>query len=220
MADTMSVRRRRAPTVGVALIALAAAVAGGACSLERSGYQFVRSPSTGTYLKVPDKWTVYNQKAIEASIADDQSADGPDHHRFPFISVFDATPNSELDFDVFTDSPMGVVRVRELTDEERDGVSFATARDELFPLNDAFQSGQLPVKKAVEVNQSSAQGQRIVFTYVDEETGTTSTIDQTVLVDHDKNRLYLLVVGCEAKCYEKHRKEIETVVSSLTIKEP
>ena len=218
MADTMSVRSRRAPSVAVAIIVLAVAMLGGACTLQRSGYQYVRSRSTGTYLKVPAGWTVYNQKAIEESFGE-QETEGVDNTRFPFISVFDATPDSELDFDVFTNSPMGVVRVRELTDEERDGVSFASARDELFPLNDAFQAGQLPVKKAVEVNQSSAQGQRIVFTYVDEESGTTSTIDQTTLVDHDKNRLYLLVVGCESRCYEKHRKEIETVVTSLTIKE-
>ena len=219
MAGTMFVRSRRAPTLSVVLIALTLALVSGACSLERSGYQYLRSRSTGTYLRVPDEWTVYNQRAIEDSFGE-ADAEGMDDTRFPFISVFDATPNSELDFDVFTDSPMGVVRVRELTDEERDGVSFASARDELFPLNEAFEAGQLPVKKAVEVKQSSAQGQRIVFSYVDEESGTTSTIDQTTLVDHDKNRLYLLVVGCESRCYEKHRKEIESVVTSLTIKEP
>jgi hypothetical protein len=184
-----------------------------------SGYQYVRNRTTGTYLKVPDRWTVYDQRAIEASIVEGGGGEDGIDERFRFISVFDATPDGELDFDVFTDNPMGVVRVRELTVEERDGVSFASARDELFPLNDALGAGQLPVKKAVEVKQTSAQGQRIVFTYVDEESGTTSTIDQTTLIDHDKNRLYLLVVGCEARCYEKHRKEIETVVTSLTIKE-
>jgi hypothetical protein len=219
MAGTMSVRSRRAPITSVALVALAAVLLSGACSLERSGYQYVRNRSTGTYLKVPDQWTVYGQRAIEESFGEQPEEGSVDNMRFPFISVFDGTPDSELDFDVFTDNPMGVVRVRELTDEERDGVSFATARDELFPLNDAFSTGSLPIHKAIEVNQSGAQGQRIVFTYTDEESGTVSTIDQTTLVDHDKNRLYLLVVGCEARCYDKHKKEIETVVESLTIKE-
>jgi hypothetical protein len=217
----MSVRSRRAPTSSVALIALAVALVGGACGqFERSGYQYVRNRTTGTYLKVPSEWTVYGQQDIEDTVGGDQQADDRTESRFPFISVFDATPNSQLDFDVFTDNPMGVVRVRDLTADERDGVSFATARDELFPINDAASAGQLPVRKSVEVNQDGAQGQRIVFTYTDEESGTTSTIDQTVLVDHGKNRLYLLVVGCEQHCYEKHRKEIETVVTSLTIKEP
>jgi hypothetical protein len=215
----MSVRSRGATTTRVALIAFAVALLSSACGgLQRSGYQYVRNRSTGTYLKVPSEWTVYDQKAIEKQVGD--ASGGLDNARFPFISVFDASPHSELDFDVFTDMPMGVVRVRELSQEERDGVSFASARDELFPLNDAASTGQLPVQKSVEVNQAGAQGQRIVFTYTDEESGTTSTIDQTTLVDHGKNRLYLLVVGCETKCYEKHRKEIETVVTSLTIKEP
>jgi hypothetical protein len=215
----MSVRSRRATTTSVALIALAVALLSGACgTLRRSGYQYVRNRTTGTYLKVPSEWTVYDQKAIEAQVGEQQG--GLDNTRFPFISVFDASPHSQLDFDVFTDRPMGVVRVRELTADERDGVSFATARDELFPLNDAASAGQLPVQKSVEINQDGAQGQRIVFTYTDEQSGTTSTIDQTTLVDHGKNRLYLLVVGCETKCYEKHHKEIETVVTSLTIKEP
>src|SRR5439155_21773411 len=100
MAARMSVRSRRAPAMVVALIAFAAATVTGACSsLQPSGYQYVRNRTTGTYLKVPEQWTVYNQKAIETSIGNQQGGAGTTTH-FPFISVFDETPHSELDFDV------------------------------------------------------------------------------------------------------------------------
>jgi hypothetical protein len=213
MAGSMSVRSR-----GVALAAaLVVAVAGsGAC--DRSGYQFVRNRSTGTYLKVPDTWTVHSQKVIEDALA--ESDPGGERTPYPFISVFDAKPHSDFDFDIATDRPVGVVRVRPLSAGERDSVSFASAREEfLETLNADIESGALPVKKALDIEQDAADGQRIVFSFTDEESGITSVIDQTTLIDKAKSRIYLLVVGCSASCYQKHHKQIDTVVTSLTIKE-
>jgi hypothetical protein len=197
---------------------VAFATLAGACGIERSGYQFVRSRSTGTYLKVPDDWTVHSQ----ADLTDAFAAEGiaPNENPVPFLTVFDAEPDAPVDaFDIARDRPMGLLRVRDLSDGERDQVSFASARDELFGLNAGIESGQVPIRKAVDVQQDSADGQRLVFTLTDEETSTTSTIDQTTLIDQDKRRVYVLLVACEASCYQKHRKQIEAVVTSLTIKE-
>lgn len=217
MARSMYVRRPRAPWIALLAVVLAASTAG--CSLERSGYQFVRSRSTGTYMKVPNEWTVYDPKEIDRFFAEN-NPDAP-RSEFSFISVFDAKPEADLDFDVTTTDPVGVLRVRDLSSAERDSVSFATARQELYEsLNDGIQSGAFPVRKATEVTQDAATGQRIVFSTTDAETDLVSTIDQTTLIDRDKNRIYLLVIGCQSACYDKHRKQIDTVVTSLTIKEP
>ncbi|HUP86959.1 MAG TPA: hypothetical protein VM143_14995 [Acidimicrobiales bacterium] len=208
----LSSRRALAALVAVALGIL------GACSLQRSGYQFVRSPSTGTYLKVPQEWTVYGQKDIEKLLA--EADPGTERDPFPFISVFDAGEHPQLDLDLGADDPVGLIRVRELAPTERDAVSFATARNEFHDaLNDALESGEAPLRKMIEIRQRAADGQRIVFSYTDEATGQLVTLDQTTLVDRDKHRIYLLVVGCEAGCYERNRNQIDDVVSSLTIKE-
>lgn len=209
----MSIRRR-----GVSCAALVALVVlAGACSLERSGYQFVRNRPTGTYLKVPEEWTVYGPKDIEKQF---RAANlGGERKAFPFISVFDARPDADLDFDITGSRPVGLVRVRDLSPGERDSISFASAREELYDaLNAGIESGALPLRSSEEVKHESADGQRIVFS-IDDGSGTTSTIDQTSILNREKNRIYLLIVGCRTTCYDKHRKQIDTVVESLTIKE-
>jgi hypothetical protein len=215
----MSDRRRRAPFTGIALVALAVALLSGACSLRRSGYQFVRNRPTGTYLKLPDDWKVYSDESVDKLLAE-ANPEGVDRTRLPFISLFRADRTmAEPGLDLYASDPVGIVRVRTLTEAERDGISSATARDDVLDVNGSIQAAGVPPKKAVHVKQEFAQGDRFVFTYKDEELGLVSTVDQTTLLDRDRNRLYVLIIACDPRCYEQHRKEIETVVTSLTIKE-
>jgi hypothetical protein len=202
--------------LAVAVCALAAA--SGACSLERSGYQYVRSPSTGTYLKVPDDWKVYGQREIDAAVAG--SGEDAPLRKLPFISLFDGSKDPELDFDPTGADPSGIVRVRDLDPDERDVTSFASAREDLFvSLNAGVESGDLRLLSASDVTQEAAHGQRIVFALTDPTSGDEYVVDQTSLVDRRTSRLYLLAVGCRKACYDRNRDQIDAVATSLTIKE-
>ena len=49
--------------------------------------------------------------------------------------------------------------------------------------------------------------------------GTFVTFDQTALLDKRTRLIYLLVVTCDADCYVKNQKTINSVVDSWTVKE-
>ena len=200
-----------------ALLVLATAFLTACGAFEQSGYQFVRDTSTGTYLKVPDDWHVYDRQEIsDAMVKADLGPAGP----FPFLSVFDGGRAPNAFFDPTGSSPKGLVRVRDLVPGERDLTSFSTVREEIFKeLNDGVEAGAVEVLAAEEVKSGPARGQRVTFVVTDEETGERYVVDQVSLVDLDANRLHLLAVACTTACYEEHEDEIDEVVSSLIIKE-
>ena len=207
---------RSRPLLLVPALAVAAAALLAACGLERSGYQFVRSPSTGTYLKVPSDWKVFDQEAVEA----DQPQEERPGADVRFLSVLDGDASPSLRHDLANDAPLGIVRVRDLPPEERDVTSFATAREDFFPQLNALVSNKLArVRSSEEVVRAGAHGQRIVFTVPDDESGEMLTVDQTTLVDRRAGRIYLLVVACTTACYERNQGDIDAVATSLTIKE-
>jgi hypothetical protein len=204
-------------SVGALAMAVVVALATAGCGgLHRSGYQFVRSPQTGTYLKVPDDWTVFSQQEIEKYLA--KSAPERKLDAFQFITTFDAGEHPSVMFDPAATAPTGVVRVRPLAQEEREVASFATIRNELFDMQGA-DGGQITPVSIREVLQGGVRGQRYVFNRTDPLVGTTATVDQTILVDKATSRLYLLVVSCRPDCYERNKKAIDTVVTSFTVKE-
>jgi hypothetical protein len=48
--------------------------------------------------------------------------------------------------------------------------------------------------------------------------GATDTFDQVALTDANSTKVYLLVTHCLATCYLKHQHEIETVMTSFTVR--
>ncbi len=203
------------------MVAFAVFAAGGACSMERSGYQFVRSQQTGTYLKVPKGWTVYGHRDVTRFLEEKGASTEETRARTPFISTFSADKKPKiLPFDPTGNVPAGIVRVKALSPEERDETSFASLREEIVDFDAGLQAGQIEVLDSEEIEQDSGvRGQRVVFNIRDPSNGGVFTVDQTTLLDKSTSKLYLLAVGCATSCYDQNRKQIDAVVGSLTIKE-
>jgi hypothetical protein len=200
-----------------ALLVLLGTLLGACGAFEQSGYQFVRSPSTGTYLKVPDDWEVFNRREISDAL--EKQGNGP-AAAFPFLTVFDAGRPANAFLDLTGPAPKGFVRVRDLEPGERDVTSFSTIREELFKeLNAGAAAGAVEVRSAQEVKSGPARGQRVVFVITDDETGDRYVVDQVSLVDLDANRVHFVAVACSLACFDRHEDEIDEVVGSLTIKE-
>ncbi|HEX7166443.1 MAG TPA: hypothetical protein VF230_05625 [Acidimicrobiales bacterium] len=197
----------RTPRTLLVLPLVIVAVAASGCSSRGSEYQFLRSRSTGTYVKVPRSWDV---------------AKAEDDEKFSFVRAFHASavPTKGLPF--ASDEPGGFVRVRRLTARERDDLSFDSLRDELVnDLDAAEASGDVKIIAAEDLRPGDGfRGQRIVFTLVSRDESPDVTVSQTTLVDSRTSRLHLLVVGCRSACFTRNTRQIETVVESLTLKEP
>lgn len=199
----MFVRSRRR-VIAAAATAVAIVVGATGCALRGSGYQYVRSPKTGTYLKLPSDWRV-NDLAIEGIV---------------FGRQFNAPAGATDDMgELFTrDTPGGFVRVVELSAASQDAVSLSAARNSLFDIDAGLNSGEMRLVDGGDLRQPGFRGQHVVVTT---QVGDGAvTIDQTTFLDADSKRLYHLVIGCQSDCYERHKKDIETVTESLTLKEP
>jgi hypothetical protein len=199
----MFVRSRRR-VIAVVAAAVAAVVGATGCALRGSGYQYVRSPKTGTYLKLPSDWKV-KDLAIEGIV---------------FGRQFNPPAGVASDVgELFTgDTPGGFVRVVELSEASQDAVSLSAARNSLFDIDAGLNSGDMRFVDGAALRQPGFRGQHIVVNA--RLAGGVVTIDQTTFLDAESERLYHLVIGCRSACYERHKKDIETVTESLTLKEP
>ena len=186
----------------LAVLVAAGVVLASGCSLRGSEYQYVRSRSTGTYLRLPEKWKVATIESGE---------------QVKFGRVFDGA-DIDSERPIYTsERPTGFVQVRDLSADERDVVSFRLMRNAVFDVDEGVDNGTVQILRYETANQGDARGERVVFSSSDGDA--VAIIDQTVVIDPKTTRFHLLVVGCALRCYEEHENEIDSVVSSLTVKE-
>ena len=208
---------RRAGATVVSLMAVAAVLL---TSCAGSGFTYVKSSANKTYFKVPDNWRVYNKDQV---LGLDKSATRPQPDPgLKYLAVFDGDPKPSLEHDLQTaTAPFGVVKVRQLSPEERDTFSLASLRNEVIPIDDILQQDvgqiQLVTQPKSIVKSRGLHGSRLVYSVVTE--NGSFTVDQTGLVDAATNVLYFFIVGCEAECFAQNRRTISEVADSWTIKE-
>jgi hypothetical protein len=199
-------------------LTLAASVLFAACA--GSGYTYVKSSSNNTYFKVPKDWKLYGQDdVLDRSQRPREDADATG---LRYLAVFDADPAPSLDHDLQTARyPFGLVRVRELDIEERDAFSLASLRNEVVPIDEIIER-DLGEIELVERPQSirmpkGLAGSRLVYTVRTPEGS--FTVHQTGLVDPETRIVYFFIVGCEERCFAEHRRTIDEIAESWTIKE-
>ena len=188
---------------------------------EGSGYSYVSNTSTKTYFKVPEEWELFDRKEMMASGSGGVSLQSLQSGSDPWMVAFDAAPNPDLDHVLATSSrhPTGYALVRPLTEKERDTYSLASLRNEVVPLDQLEQTeGRVEAVSEEEIElESGAHGSRLVHKI--KVGGEYFTLDQTGLVDLGIHRVYVLVIGCRAACYEANKAVIDQVVDSWTIEE-
>jgi hypothetical protein len=66
-----------------------------------------------------------------------------------------------------------------------------------------------------EVVEKGARGVQTIYSFSID--GVKQTINQTALVSNDRTTMYIFVVRCESKCYDKNEKKIDEIVGSFTV---
>ncbi|HEX2068685.1 MAG TPA: hypothetical protein VHH54_00560 [Actinomycetota bacterium] len=219
----MAINRSRASARALrpAMLALIIAVVGSlvACS---SPYTYVENTEDNMFFKVPKEWRLFDEDEI---FADNITSLSPQQEaatrRANWLIGFDAHPRPSIRHLLGnTKFPTGFARVSPLPDEARDVFSFAALRNVIFPIDDTLSQDPQAVE-ILEIQdlvlKDGFRGSRIIFNIRRGENFL--TVNQTGLVDSDTRSLYLLVVGCEAHCYVQHRKAIDEVVKSWTVRE-
>ena len=199
-------------------LSVAAAVLLSACA--GSGFTYVKSSANKTYFKVPKDWEVYNKDEVLG--VDGRATRATPDPGLRYLAVFDADPHPSLEHDLQTaTSPFGVVKVRQLSPEERDTFSLSSLRNEVVPIDEILEQDvgkiQLLQEPKSIVKPGGMRGSRLVYSVVTENGA--FTVDQTGLVDASTNTVYFFIVGCESECFAQNRRTISEVADSWTIKE-
>lgn len=214
--------RRTARSAAAVSVVVVAALFLSACA--DSGYRYLKNSGdgTGTYFKIPDGWKIYDEREfiktrnlspVRSQLLRDTS----------WTVAFDASSNPSLKHydQLVTSKPFGLARVRELDPEERSQFSLEAMRNLVVPVDQiAQQGGEVEVLRADEFTQSGGfRGLRFTFSVQPPDSKRFVTFDQVSIVDADTTELHLLFISCSARCYEREKGTIDTVLESWTVKE-
>jgi hypothetical protein len=216
--------RRTVRGAAALAFAVAAALLISACS--GSGYHYLKNSDdgagTGTYFKIPEGWTVYDENALTKKL--DLSPTRAKIRKATSWSVaFDGSSNPTLrHFDQAAPAkPFGFAEVRRIEPEERDTFSLESMRNAFVHVDDfAQRGGQLEILKQDEFTRSGGfRGLRFTFNAQLPNSSTYVTFDQVTIVDPKTEHLHLMVVSCTVTCFEREKGTINTIMDSWTVRE-
>ncbi len=189
-----------------------------------SGFTYVHNSQEGAYVKFPSDWHLFDaDEVLEHQYSNLPPGAREIMRQQMWAVAFDADPEPTLEhlFAQPNDFPVGVMRVRQLGEEERDSFSLASLRNEFVSIDDILQTDPARIEPLLQEDLTTAEGLRGmrlrfnvaladgVFTY-----------DQSAYVDAETRTVYLLAVGCTVECFRAHASQIDQIAESWTIKEP
>ena len=105
-------------------------------------YHYVKSTSDRTFMRVPSKWTLYDEDDLLAA-SEDSSESKEQFKKLTWSVAFDASPKPSLEHILsHTNHPSGLAQVRTLLPEQRDSFKLADLRSLLLPFDPLSEEAQ------------------------------------------------------------------------------
>jgi len=204
-------------------------VAGTAAGCAAPQYTYVSDTSANTYFKVPYGWHRISDVSLAAQFKTPGNALGQNG---TWDIAYDAAPAPAAVhlFSPDATKPFAFAFVTPLNLSASRSLSDNGLRDVLLPVTSAArlaaaQAGSFPLThfrllRDAEVKPGpGVHGVWDTYSYT-YPGGTTDTFDQVALTNSDKSQLYVLMVHCIARCYSQNHDQIDTIVSSFTVRSP
>lgn len=203
------------------VLAVACATVLAACGAPK--YQYVKSTSDRTFMRVPSKWTLYDEDdLLEAS--DDSTESKEQFKKLTWSVAFDASPKPSLDNILSqTGHPSGLVQVRTLLPEQRDTFKLADLRSLLLPfdpLSDEAQAqGDVEVLDLKDVRRDGGLHGSELLINIKSADGELLKWRQIALTDAAVSKVHVLAISCDDECYSANEGVIDRVIDSWKVKE-
>jgi len=203
-------------------------VAGTAAGCAAPQYTYVSDTSANTFFKVPYGWHRISDVSLAAQFKTPGSSLGQDG---TWDIAYDAAqaPAAVHLFSPQATMPFAFAFVAPLSPSASQSLSDNGLRDVLLPVTSAARAaasqGTFPLthfrllRDAVIRPGPAVHGVWDTYSYT-YPGGTTDTFDQVALTNSGRTQLYVLVVHCIATCYTQNRDQIDTIVSSFTVRSP
>ena len=207
------------------VVSLATALLLSGCSAPSQKYP--GSKSEGVFFTVPNDWREISTRELKNF--ERKSGDSDVLDRLALVR-YEVAYTKGKDFtakDVFslspTEQPIAFLRVRDLNVDEINGVSYNSLRSILVPLHRMVTNPEptdpaFDILDDYEVADKGARGVRTIYKITID--GKEQIIDQTAMTSNDRRILYVFVIRCETKCYQKDEKLFTKISDTFSVKGP
>ena len=206
---------RRSWVPGTALVAVA--LLGAACG--RPDYHYVKSTSDRTFVRVPEKWTLFDEDEV-LSLSDESPEAKAQFKRLNWAVAFDAAPRPSLEHLLSaSEHPTGLVQAQTMGDERR-RLSFGlpALRSVLLGF-DPLENDTVEVVRNTPVKRPGGLNGQDLLLNIRLSDGAIIRFRQVALADSSFRKVHVLAISCSTQCFEANEKVIDQVVASWKIKE-
>jgi hypothetical protein len=190
-------------------------------------FSYVADTSAKTYFKVPYGWHRIGDSSLAAQLKSNGFSTGGGLWDVGYDA--DGRPSASHVLSPAATKPFALALVAPLSQMGSSEMSYNLLRDFILPVTPPRRqqaaSGGFPLTRfqlisdAVITPGTGVHGVREVFSYTYPD-GHTDTFDQVALTDSNDTMVYLLLVHCQSTCYSKNSSQIDTVMTSFTVRSP
>jgi hypothetical protein len=207
-------------------VLLVAAIATGCAAPQ---FTYVSDSGANTFFKVPFGWHKISDVSLAAQFKTPGSALGQAAGTWDVAYDADRAPAAVHLFSPNATQPFAFALVTPLSSTASNALSYNGLRDVLLPVTAAARSqatrGSFPLthfKLLRDTVVTPGQGVHGVwdtyeYTYPG---GVTDTFDQVALTNSNSTQLYVLMVHCISACYSQNHDQMDTIMSSFTVRSP
>jgi hypothetical protein len=192
-------------------------------------FTYVSDTGANAYFKVPYGWHRISDVSLAAQLKTPGSSLGQATGTWEVAYDADNVPAAIHLFSPNAKQPFAFALVTPLSSTASNSMSYNGLRDVLLPVTSAARSqatqSSFPLTHFKLLRDSvvtPGQGVHGVwdtydYTYPG---GTVDTFDQVALTNSNSTQLYVLLVHCIATCYTHNRAQLDTIMSSFTVRSP
>lgn len=187
---------------------------------------YAKNGEVGVYFTVPNGWHKIQEEDIRSYEL--QGADAAAKSKADLVlwqEAYSELPNTNakniLQIQA-TKSLTAFARVRALTIEESDAMSYNGLRNLILPVTDLISGtsqvvGDFQLLDEKELVTDKARGLETVFSFTPKD-GENETVHQTALLANDRSSIYFFLVRCTTECFDSSQNVVNTIVKSFTVK--
>jgi len=193
-------------------------------------FTYVSDSGANTYFKVPFGWHRISDVSLAAQFKTPGSALGQAAGTWDIAFDAASAPTAVHLFSPNAMQPFAFAFVTPLSSTASNALSYNGLRDALLPVtpaarSQAAQASSFPLthfKLLRDTVVTPGQGVHGVWDIYDYTYpgGITDTFDQVALTNSDSTQLYVLMVHCIAACYSQNHDQLDTIMSSFTVRSP
>jgi hypothetical protein len=192
-------------------------------------FTYVSDSGANTFFKVPFSWHRISDVSLAAQFKTPGSVLGQAAGTWDIAFDADQAPAAVHLFSPNARQPFAFAFVTPLSASASNAMSYNGLRDVLLPVTSASRQqaaqSSFPLthfKLLRDTVVTPGQGVHGVwdtydYTYPG---GITDTFDQVALTNSNSTQLYVLMVHCIATCYSHNRDQLNTIMSSFTVRSP